>query len=494
MEIKERKESLEYIANAYGKYKTLFHEGKSIMLLIDPASGSILDANIAASKFYGYSIDELKSMNIKQINVYKDKIVHKQMQKVLDNEEGHFFFKHRLANGVIRDVEVYSGKVDSNGKYVLYSIIYDITESKRNADRFKDAEKIANIGSWEYDVSTKKFYASEGARKIYGVESEIISIEQIQGSALPEFREMLVKKVRDLISNDIPYDIKFRILRSFDDKVIDIHSIAQYDKESNVVTGVIKDITERKKIEEDLRNAKQKAEESDRLKSAFLAIVSHELRTPLNAIIGLSDLIKEGVDEDEMREMNSKINSSGYKLLDIIETILDISLVETGRYRINKERFKLSDLYADIQEYIMQENANDKEVKILFKPQANLEKTSIFSDYKKVKKVVKNLVSNSIKYTDKGCVEYGYYTSNNNIIFYVKDTGAGIPKDKEDVIFESFRRLDESLTRKYEGIGLGLTVCKRITDVLNARLWFRSEEGKGTVFFFKLDNVDINYI
>lgn len=493
MRVVDKKGSFNYVISAYEKYRDIFHKGSMVMLVIDPETGSIIDANKAASNFYGYSTEELKQMNISQINVFSKEEIKARMGFVVNSGEEHFCFKHRLADGTIRDVEVHSGFVEDINKNIIFSIIYDITESKRNAERFLVAEDIANIGSWEYNLNTKRFYASRGAQRITGISSEEITTEQLLAVSLAEYRTMLVDSLKKLIYEGKPYDIEFKVFNQKEGGVLDLRSVARYRKGSDTVTGIINDITARKKIEKDLWQAKEKAEESDRLKSAFLATVSHELRTPLNAIIGLSDLIKEGSDVEEMQEMNAIIHSSGNKLLDIIDTILDISLIETNKYEINKERFTIADIKKSISNVLDLDNKPDSKVVKRFKPQGNPENISLYSDFYMLKKVLNSLLNNAIKFTEKGFIDYGYVISNNNIVFFVKDTGPGIPDDKKETIFESFRQLDETVTRRYEGIGLGLTVCKRIADVLGAKLWVESEQGMGSVFYFKLEGTDIKY-
>ena len=487
-------ETIDKLKESEERYRAVFYGSNSIMLIINPETGDIVDANKAAEEFYGYRIGELKSMNICHINAFPGNVVNDKMQNAIENNENNFLFKHRLANGCLRDVEVYNGKICIGNKELLYSIIHDITESRKNEERLIKAEKIANIGSWEINLNTGEVYLSLGARKIYGLFEDNIDIELIQSFPLAEYRRFLDKAFYELIVNSVPYDVEFKIYRPADGEIIDIHSIAKYKKDSNIVFGVVQDITKQKEIEEDIKKAKDRAEEADRLKSAFLATVSHELRTPLNAIIGLSDIIDENMGMEEILEMNSIINSSGHNLLDVIETILDISLVETAKFKINNERFLLSMLFADIKDFVRRESMVKPNLDIKYIPQNNNFNISIYSDFARIRKVLKNLLKNAIKFTENGYVDYGYVISNDAVIFYVKDSGVGIPDDKKEKIFESFRQLDDSITRKYAGIGLGLTVCKKIADVLAGDIWVESEKEAGSVFYFKLKNVDIKYI
>lgn len=474
------------------RYKSIFFEGKSIMLLIDPQDGSIVDANFAAEQFYGYSRRIMKSMNINDINALPVNVVHEKMQNAKANKENYFLFQHRMADGSIKDVEVYSGKIILSNRTLLYSIIHDVTESKRNEERLNKAEKIADIGSWEINLSTREVSVSPGAKKIYGLNEEKLTIEMVKSFPLKEYRELLDKALEDLIHGRVPYDVEFKIYRPLDGNILYIRSIAVFKSETNSVFGVIKDITRRKKYEEELKCAKERAEEVGRLKSAFLSTVSHELRTPLNSIIGLSDLVNERMNIEEILVMNSVINSSGKTLLEIIDTILDISILDTERIKIDKEKFLLSKLFGELNEFVERESLENTNVGIKFIPQGNPGIISIFSDYNRIRKLLKNLIKNAIKFTEKGLITFGFTIEEKSIVFFVKDTGVGIPEDQKEIIFQSFRQLDDTLARKYAGIGLGLTVCKKISDVLNGEIWVESVEGEGSVFYFKLSDINLH--
>lgn len=246
-------------------------------------------------------------------------------------------------------------------------------------------------------------------------------------------------------------------------------------------------LLEREKSIRDLKIALENAQKSDRLKTAFLATMSHELRTPLNSIIGFSDLIKS--EYKNASAFADIILRNGEHLLEIIEDMFDISIIESGDMKVEKEKFSLKEKFAVIDNLLRKEiKKNNKEnLKLIFKPDKKSNILEIYTDKKRFKQIFINLLKNAVKFTDKGFIEYGYKLSDkNNIIFFVKDTGIGITKDKQKIIFERFRQIDDSYTRKYEGIGLGLSISKQIVRLLGGKMWLNSEIGKGSVFYFSL--------
>ena len=307
-----------------------------------------------------------------------------------------------------------------------------------------------------------------------------------------EFKEKTVKIVDKLINGKIE---KARIEKQYirkDGKIIDVVINATVKKDEKgkpeYLIGILEDITELKIIERDLIIAKEKAEESDRLKSAFLSTISHELRTPLNAIIGFSELIDENLPKDEIVGFVKLINKSGQLLFETIEDILEVTDIESGKSRVSKEEFYidsvLQDLYSELESIL--ENEKKQHLEIKYCPPADGNETTFITNKSKFKKILILLLKNAIKFTHEGYVEYGFKPEQNEIVFYVKDTGIGISENERDIVFEKFRQVDDSNTRKYGGVGLGLTLVKKLVELLDGRIWFDSEPGKGSVFYFLL--------
>lgn len=256
------------------------------------------------------------------------------------------------------------------------------------------------------------------------------------------------------------------------------------------ILSVSNDITEREKTHQELITAKEKAEESDRLKSAFITNMSHELRTPLNAIIGFSNLMLDAGADNETTSYLKIISNSGMHLLSLVEEILDISMIETEQVKINYEKAAISSVLYDVKNIIhgekLKENKGNIELILNFNDE--LSDQIIYTDSRKLKQVLINLLKNSLKFTDEGSIEFGFIQIEKNnsgyFKFYVKDSGIGIDKKYHDVIFNNFRQIDDTHTRKYSGTGIGLSIAKKIVEMLGGEIWLESEPGKGSVFYF----------
>jgi PAS domain S-box-containing protein len=268
-----------------------------------------------------------------------------------------------------------------------------------------------------------------------------------------------------------------------------ISAIPQFRKDGTEpyqVFTTLTDITQLKMTEFELKKAKEKAEESDRLKSAFMANMSHEIRTPMNGILGFADLLKTPELSGESQQMYIEaINSSGKRMLDIINDLIDISKIEAGQTEIKKENTNIQVLL--------------RELLLFFKPEAEKKGITLNSDIKlkrddfiidtdktKVAQIVTNLLKNALKFTPvKGSIELGsMLRDDQTLLFYVKDTGMGIRKELQSKIFDRFRQGDNA--DLHEGVGLGLAISKAYVELLGGNIGIESEPGKGSVFYFTL--------
>ena len=249
---------------------------------------------------------------------------------------------------------------------------------------------------------------------------------------------------------------------------------------------IMDDITEKKQMLDDLIKAKEKAEESNRLKTAFLATMNHELRTPLNHILGFSELITSGVDPEENISFASHIQSSGQSLLAIIEGVFDLAMVEQANITLRNQTFSLIDHFMENKasfDNMLIASGRNEQVQLIFKPDTRWLSNYVTADRSKINQVLTNLFKNAIKFTPKGTIEFGFKVENGSYLtYYVKDSGIGIPAEKQSIIFDLFRQVDDSFTRIYGGIGVGLAISQKIANILNGELKVISTIDIGSTF------------
>ena len=251
------------------------------------------------------------------------------------------------------------------------------------------------------------------------------------------------------------------------------------------VLGVGRNITKTKEYERNLIASKEKAEESDRLKSAFLANMSHEIRTPMNSILGFTQILKGGdISEEERKEFLDIIYSSGNQLLAIISDIIDISKVDANQISIHKSSCNINSILDDLYAKFLITIVNPNVTLSIHKGLNNLE-SNVKTDKNRLIQILSNLLENAIKFTKKGTIEFGYTIKDKHLKFFVKDTGYGIAKKDQQLIFERFSQAKQKHTF-VAGTGLGLSIVKELLKLLGGEIWVTSEIGKGATFYFTI--------
>ena len=253
--------------------------------------------------------------------------------------------------------------------------------------------------------------------------------------------------------------------------------------------GTVEDFTERNRTEFELIKAKEKAEESDRLKTAFLQNMSHEIRSPMNAIMGFSSILKNYVNQkDKLEKYASIINQRSADLLDIINDILDIAKIESGQLTLKLEECNLSELFEELtiffKEY--QQRINKEHIKLELDCDAEMKDLTILTDKVKLKQIFINLIGNAFKFTKEGSITGGCRLNGHSLEFYVTDTGIGIPENKLEEVFERFAQLNQEGQTTFGGTGLGLSIVKGLITLLGGEITLTSEVDKGSSFTFTI--------
>ena len=423
-----------------------------------------------------------------------------------------------IANGKKYTHLIIGQKYGNNKAAVFIGI--DITKIKEAEEAIKRSEErlslvveASNTGIWDYDVLSKTVYFSPRWKAILGYTDNEIenTLQEWEKRLHPDEKNKIIWKFNHFIENPeglltLEYRLKHK---DGSYRWVSDRSAALTDNQGKTyrILGSIADITERKQAEEALREARdsleikvaertkelekanEKLKELDRLKSMFLASMSHELRTPLNSIIGFTGLLLMGMAgelNEEQKKQLSMVKNSAKHLLNLINDILDISKIEAGRIDLDITEFPLKELVDEVVE-----ESSSLLVGKSIRLEADVdEQIKMISDRRRVKQILINLVSNAIKFTDEGLVSItGKYLASDKVEITVSDTGIGIKKEDMKKLFKPFQQLDMSSSKKYEGTGLGLHLCYRLTELLGGTITANSEFGKGSVFTIILTKI-----
>ena len=341
--------------------------------------------------------------------------------------------------------------------------------------------KTVGMSYWDYDVKTRQYRSFNDPVNDFNPEKAIMPEDYLK-AAHPEDTERVRENMVGMSAGQYKeFSLQYRSRTKWDQDwqtLIVTGLPSERDKKGNIIryTGIAFNNTKWEKMAQELKEMKDKAELSDRLKSAFLANMSHEIRTPLNAIVGFSELLVDSDDPDEKKEYWHIIESNNDLLLRLINDILDLSKIESGIIDRKRERFNLTQLCNEL--YVMMRS------KI---PNADVELVQdnpcpecwIFLDSNRLKQVWMNFLTNAVKYTRSGYIRMGYSVEKDGIRFYVEDTGTGIPKELQDRVFGRFQKLNEFV----QGTGLGLAISRAIVEAAGGEIGFTSEQGIGSTFW-----------
>ncbi len=362
-----------------------------------------------------------------------------------------------------------------------YILVVDDSESAR-----------ALIRRYLKETSVKAAFAENGAQAIQKAKSNPFDLI-LMDVQLPDINGIDVCRMlkSDARTKDIPVVFvtvatdKTSLVEGFQAGAVD-YITKPFEKEE--LLARVNTHLRLKKYMEELVVARKKAEESERLKMAFLSNMSHEIRTPMNSIIGFAELLQdENLTPEERKEFSSIVINSGEQLLNIIDEILEVSKEEAGEVRLLEQKFSLRKLLRE-QQAIFANRMKGKPVEVRLRIPENAP-DMVVADKVRLKQVLDNLLSNAAKFTEKGFIEIGYRLLPKHmpvLEFYVKDTGPGIPKDKQEAVFERFTQLEDNLTQNFKGTGLGLSIVKRLVTFMGGAVKLESEPGKGSTFSFTI--------
>ncbi|MDP4185829.1 MAG: PAS domain S-box protein [Bacteroidota bacterium] len=494
LDITERKNSEEELKRSREEYKMIFEEDLTGDF-VSSVDGRMLNCNPAFLKIFGFSSkEEALGYNFEQTYVnINDRI--EKIREIKDKRklENYHMLRLRKDGKLLHVIENVIGKFSDTGELIgLNGYLIDDTERYLTEDKLRKLSRAVEQCPVAIMITTK-----EGQ-----IEYVNPVFEESSGYKLSEIRNLSYPILRTEITSDKVYQDLLNSLSSGKDwngeflykrkdntsywVSVSISSIRDTSGEVTHYLVIEKDVTENKLNELQLVKSKEKAEESDKLKSAFLANMSHEIRTPLNSIMGFSELLNDDrIGKKESAQYIDLIQKSGNQLLSIINDILDISKIEAGLFSVHLENINLNELIIQIYNQF-RIPASGKELQLnVIKPLEDKE-SILETDSVKLKQILTNLINNAIKFTHSGGIAFGYHVLDGYLEFFVKDSGIGITKKNQRLIFERFRQVDITSNRSYGGNGLGLSICKGLVNLLGGEIRVESEIGEGSVFYFTI--------
>jgi PAS domain S-box-containing protein len=470
------------------------------LLCIADRDGKLRLVNPSWERALGYTLPEVTGRSFFDFVHPDDRAI---TQNALKNLLGgqpvvNFVNRYLTKSGDVRFLEWHSSAMGENG--LTYAIARDVTEQRRILDKLSaneqlvhDAAIMAKIGGWEVPLPEKIPRWSEQVFRIHEVEvGQQPDITRAIEFYAPEARPVLIEAIERAMQEGTPWDLELPFVPAKGNQLW-VRTLGRAEFRNGVcirLIGSFQDITERRKVAEDLEKARAAAEEASYTKGQFLANMSHELRTPMNGIIGMAAFALETKLDEEQRDYIQTIKTSADSLLTILNDILDFSKIEAGKLDIVPEAFDPRGLVERVVD-LLEIRASEKSILIHTHLDSKIPE-AVVSDHLRIGQVLINLLGNATKFTPEGgaigvSVEVSELNNDQVVLkFGVSDSGIGISEEKRQAIFEEFSQADYSTSRKYGGTGLGLAISRRLVEMMGGEIWVESKVDTGSAFYFTI--------
>ncbi|MFP4662916.1 MAG: response regulator [Bacteroidales bacterium] len=490
--IAEKQKVEQQLFNSLHEYKDLINGMNETVWIISP-DGTLLDVNQRAEITLGFTREELRRNGLTSIDALHDQDwINNMIRNLKEGRIQVFETLHITKNGKHIPVEISSSLIQYQGKTAVLSVARDITERKKAKEQIQLLSRAVEQNPIAIEITDRNgkieyvnpvFTEITGFRadEVIGKTPRIFNSGYHSSSFYKELWDTITAgktwhgELRNKTKSGRTYWEQATISPIFNEKEEIIHFLA-----------IKEDITKKKKMLEDLVAAKEKAEESDHLKSAFLANMSHEIRTPMNGILGFTDLLSEPELTDEEKNMYIDIiRRSGQRMLETLNDIIEVSKIDTGQVQIQEKETDPWKIIRELYDFFRPE-AEKKGLKLELSNTKPEERITFLSDENKISSILTNLIKNALKFTPKGEIRMGYNIRSQTLDFFVEDSGIGIPNNRHKAIFERFVKSDLQDKKAFQGSGLGLAISKSYTEMLGGTIQLTSEPGYGTKFIVSL--------
>jgi PAS domain S-box-containing protein len=483
------------------QYRVLFNNGNDAVFVFGLGAGeagNFTQVNDVACERLGYSREELLKLSLRDIRAPGTCDLAPILKRLLAGDPWLFETEHLTRHGRGIPTEINARAFLLGGQWTVVAVARDITRRKSME---KDLQMIASVVESSTDLvgfatmEGAEVFLNRAGRLMLGIgPDEPLSGASVADHVMDEDREWFRERVLPAVARDGRWEGETRFKHRKTGAPIpmwqSIFFITARGTDHRIAMAMTcRDITERRRAESELHAAKEAAEAASRAKSEFLANMSHEIRTPMNGIVGMTALALDTELSPEQREYLGMVRSSADSLLDLINSILDFSKIEAGRMELESIAFSLrGNLEPTLKTLALRAHEKGLELNYQVRPEVP---EALVGDPGVLRQIIVNLVGNAIKFTEQGEVSVRVERESEEekrecLHFLVEDTGIGIPVESQTGIFDAFSQADSSTTRRYGGTGLGLTISRRLVEMLGGRIWLESTPGKGTAFHFTM--------
>lgn len=497
-DVTQAKNAEQALRESEEKFRVIFQSAPDSITITRIHDGMFLAVNKGFTQLFGYTEQEVVGKTAIEVGMVINYEGRDEFVKALQ-EKGYFEnFNIRLAgkDGATKEVLISSSLIYIGGELCIISDSRDITELKRSQEELRKNEallnevgRIAKIGGWEYTPSTGVASWTEEVARIHDFDLKTpASIDQSLNYYTEPFRPIIEKAFKDCVELAKPYDLELEIVTETGQSKW-VRTIGQPIVENGKVMkvhGAFQDITETVMVRQELIQAKEQAEAADRLKTSFINNISHEVRTPLNGIMGFSQVIIDpGYSLEDKALYGLWLNESCDRLMTTINNIMDLSMLTSKNVKVKKKNIYLLLLLTNAGEGFTFLCQNRNLTVHIDTDKINYD-DYIHTDGDVLRKILFQLVDNAVKFTENGSITIGAERKNGDYLFRVSDTGIGISDEYKNQIYDLFIQIDNSITRQYEGSGIGLSIAKGFVNLLGGNIWAESEKGKGSTFYFTI--------